>query len=130
LLKSTALLEELRRRVDVLFVPMSFAAGDRANMEMGFPSKLTDYMAVGIPLLVVGPPYSSVVKWARDYADVAEVIDNNDVVNWDAAIRRLVTNPAHRFKLGRAALTVGHHLFSHAAAQTQFARALSRSPSA
>jgi hypothetical protein len=44
------LLESLRRDVDVLFVPMSFAAEDSDNMKSGFPSKLADYTAVGLPL--------------------------------------------------------------------------------
>ena len=57
LLKSAELITRLRAEADALFVPMSFDAVDRANMEVSFPSKLTDYTAVGLPLLVYGPPY-------------------------------------------------------------------------
>src|SRR4029077_15062539 len=38
LLKSAELLTRLRAEADALFVPMSFEAVDRANMEISFPS--------------------------------------------------------------------------------------------
>jgi hypothetical protein len=53
---------------------MSFNAVDRANMEISFPSKLTDYTAVGLPLLIYGPHYCSAVQWARENPGVAEVV--------------------------------------------------------
>ena len=65
LLKSDELLRRLRADADVLFVPMSFAADDHDNMRMGFPSKLTDYTAVGLPLLIAGPADCSAVRWAE-----------------------------------------------------------------
>ncbi len=46
--KSERLIHHLRKEADVLFVPMSFSPEDRVNMEMSFPSKLTDYTAVGV----------------------------------------------------------------------------------
>ena len=57
LLKSHELIERLRAEVDVLFVPMSFEASDHANMRISFPSKLADYTAVGLPILIMGPAY-------------------------------------------------------------------------
>lgn len=69
------MIEELRARVDVLFLPMTFDSADRDNMMLSFPSKLADYTAVGVPLLIYGPPYSSVVRWARMLDGVAAVVD-------------------------------------------------------
>ncbi len=71
---SCDLILRLREEVDALFVPMSFTAADRCFSEFSFPSKLTDYTATGVPLLVQGPAYSSVVKWCEENAGVAEIV--------------------------------------------------------
>src|SRR5207253_6403 len=64
LLKSNDLIRRFRDEVDVLFVSMSFDAADRANVQLSFPSKLADYTAAGLPLLIQGPDYCSGVRWA------------------------------------------------------------------
>ena len=89
LLPSGELLERLRADADVLFVPMSFAAEDRSNMRMSFPSKLTDYTAVGLPLLICGPADCSAVRWAQANDGVAEVVTSEDAAAMRAAVDRL-----------------------------------------
>ncbi|HEX5966296.1 MAG TPA: glycosyltransferase, partial [Pyrinomonadaceae bacterium] len=69
------LINRLRHEVDALFVPMSFDARDRSNMEIAFPSKLADCTAIGVPLLIYGPSYCSAVQWARENSGVAEVVE-------------------------------------------------------
>ena len=122
LLSSAQLLEQLRSQADALFVPMSFAARDRDNMEMAFPSKLADYTATGLPLLIYGPGYCSAVAWARANPGVAAVVD--DEKELDATLLRLANDPAWRIALGRRALRVGRDYFSHQRAQDVFHRAL------
>lgn len=125
LLPSADLMHRLRADADVLFVPMSFAAADRVAMETNFPSKLTDYTSVGLPLLIQGPPTCSAVRWSAEHPGVAEVA-GDDGYQMSAAIRRLA-DPAHRVRLGERALLVGARSFSHASAQSQFYAALQRS---
>ncbi len=69
------LIERCRAEADFLYVPMSFDPSDRANMELSFPSKLTDYTAAGLPLLIRGPAWCSAVRWAKENSGVAEVIE-------------------------------------------------------
>ena len=52
LLTSSELLDRFREEIDILFVPISFDAADRANVEVNFPSKLTDYTAAGLPMVL------------------------------------------------------------------------------
>jgi glycosyltransferase involved in cell wall biosynthesis len=118
LLSSDQLLMQLRAEVDALFVPMSFAATDRVNMEMAFPSKLADYTAVGLPLLIYGPPYCSAVTWAQENPGVAEVVScEADLGN---AIALLAQNPSRRLALGARALEVGRQYFLHASIEQVF----------
>ncbi|HEU4509314.1 MAG TPA: glycosyltransferase [Pyrinomonadaceae bacterium] len=123
LLDADKLLMCLREEADALFVPMSFDAADRANMELAFPSKLADYTATGLPLLIYGPSYCSAVAWARENEGVAEIVESPADLN--AAIDRLANDRAHRLALGRRALDAGRKYFSHAQVQQTFIRALS-----
>lgn len=122
LLTAADLLNRLRNETHVLFVPMSFASSDRANMEMAFPSKLADYTATGVPLLIYGPAYCSAVAWARENPGVAEVVEAE--TDLAAAIDKLANNPDHRLLLGKRALDAGREYFSHACCQQQLHQSL------
>jgi glycosyltransferase involved in cell wall biosynthesis len=123
LLSPSDLIVRLRNEADVLFVPMSFTESERSNMEMAFPSKLTDYTATGLPLLIYGPHYCSAVRWAHDNPGVAEVVAEEDPTVLAAALQRLQS--AHtRVTLGERALEVGRTFFSCDAAQRIFHSAL------
>ena len=118
LLSWPELMRRLRDEVDALFVPMSFDVSDRSNMEMAFPSKLADCTAVGLPLLIYGPPYSSAVGWAKENAGVAEIVESQEGLA--PGVQRLVNDPASRVDLGREALSVGEKYFAHDAVQSVF----------
>ncbi|MDP3719098.1 MAG: hypothetical protein Q8T13_15145 [Acidobacteriota bacterium] len=112
-LSSRELMERLREEVDVLLVPMSFAPGDAGPVQLSFPSKLTDYTAVGLPLLITGPAHSSAVRWAREHPGVAEVVDVADFDSLAAAVGRLAGDTDYRVRLAARALEVGARMFSH-----------------
>ena len=124
LLKSDELLLRLCAEADVLFVPMSFAPEDHANMRMGFPSKLTDYTAVGLPLLIAGPADCSAVRWANEHPGVAEVVTEAEPDALGPAIDRLCGDSAHRVVLAQTAQQVGSRDFSAATAAAAFQSAL------
>ena len=123
LLTSSELLTTLRNEADALFVPMSFDPADRGNMEMAFPSKLADYTATGLPLLIYGPTYCSAVIWARENPGVAEVVESEpELAN---AINLLACYPDKRIALGARALAAGQEYFTHGRAQQLFHQSLS-----
>lgn len=128
MLRSADLIQRCRDEADVLFLPMSFAETDKTNMQLSFPSKLTDYTLMGLPLLIQAPHYSSVVRWTRDNPGVAEVVDTEDSRQLTAALQRL-KDPQHRIRLAVQALAAGNRFFSHTAAQTTFHVALQQFPS-
>ncbi|HET7286388.1 MAG TPA: hypothetical protein VFI71_02920, partial [Pyrinomonadaceae bacterium] len=123
LLPATELLTTLRNEADALFVPMSFDAADRVNMEMAFPSKLADYTATALPLIIYGPNYCSAVTWARENEGVAAIAESeSDLRN---AVALLANNPDKRIALGKRALTVGREYFTHDRARQVFHQSLS-----
>lgn len=128
MLRSDEVIARLRDEADALFVPMSFDPVDRANMELAFPSKLADYTATGLPLLIYGPTYCSAVHWAIDNVGVAEVVQSEDQSLLTQAIQRLADAPT-RAALGERALEVGRRYFTHGVAQRIFHNALAQSHS-
>lgn len=120
--------QTVREEVDVLYVPQSFDAEDRSNTELAFPSKLAEYSAAGLPILIVGPPYASSVRWARLNEGVAVVVDSRDLDSLTAAVAKLGADPAHRARLGCRALKASKATFSHATAEQIFCKALQQQP--
>ena len=127
-LPSVQLIERLKNEADVMFLPMSFAPQDRQNMEISFPSKLTDYTLTGLPLLIAGPNYCSAVRWTKENPGVAEVVETVDVALLQAAVDRVVENVPYRQRLAARALEVGRTYFSYETAQATFLSALGSSP--
>jgi len=107
------LVKLLRQETDVLFVPMSFGPEDRTNMEISFPSKLSDYSATGLPILIWGPAYCSAVRWAKENHGVAAIVETNIAEDLGNAVYQLLGDAKYRHQLGRTALTVGNSFFSH-----------------
>lgn len=123
LLRSSELIARLREEADLLFVPMSFRPEDQINMELSFPSKLTDYTSTGLPLLINGPDYCSAVRWALENA-CAEVVIEEGIKPVLGALNRLRTNLPKRFDLAARALAAGGHSFSFEAVSRRFKQAL------
>jgi len=114
----------LRERADALFVPMSFAGSDAENMRLGFPSKLADLTAVGLPIVIAGPENCSAVRWARQHAGVALVVTTLADGSLADALIALANDEGLRGRLAREALRVGAICFDHHHAQQRFFAAM------
>ncbi|MDI1335077.1 MAG: glycosyltransferase [Lacunisphaera sp.] len=102
----------LRQAVDALYLPMSFTASDRRNMEVCFPSKLVDYTMPGLPILVRAPAYSSIAHWLAGRPGTALAVETEDAAALCEAVRSLMTDAALWQRLGCAALAAGRECFS------------------
>jgi hypothetical protein len=118
-----ALRKALEEEADVLFLPMTFDPVDKQNMRLCFPSKLADYTAVGLPVLIYGPDYSSAVQWARENQGAAEVVVEAGVEPVRAALQRL-SDPELRRSLGRRSTELGARYFGYEAGTRLFMSAL------
>jgi hypothetical protein len=108
---SQKLVQQCRAEVHAMYVPMSYRPQDRPNAEVSFPSKLADYTAVGVPLIVDGPEYSSAVRWARENPGVAEIITDESVNALAEAVARIQQDPTHRLQLANEAIRLGQQYF-------------------
>jgi len=115
------LLEELRTKADLLFLPLSFSPADHIRMITSFQSKLADYTITGLPILIYGPEYASAVRWARQNQGVAEVVDTENAEALATALLRLRSDDALRGQLGKKSSEVGARIFSGETAASIFA---------
>jgi hypothetical protein len=126
LIASNDLIVRMREEADFVFVPESFSSGEiDHNMRIHFPSKLTDYTATGLPLLICGPAYCSAVRWAHTYAPIADVVTTPSIEDLDQAVFRL-SKAAYRKRLGAESLRVGNMLFSYKTSVELFQAAVCR----
>jgi len=118
---------DLEASADAMYLPMSYADEDRANVELCFPSKLTDYTAVGLPILVRAPVYGTATRWARENPEAAALVTAPDPASIVAAARRLIADAPYRQALAYGALAVGERMFGHRAVFKVFCDCLRQS---
>jgi glycosyltransferase involved in cell wall biosynthesis len=90
-----------QRAADVLFLPIAFDT-KRDVRRTASPSKLPEYLASGVPILVYAPPDSFIAKYAlaKGFAEVVTVADADELAR---ALRRVASNDALRTELLRRA---------------------------
>jgi hypothetical protein len=120
---SDELIRRLRAEADVLFLPMSFVDQEFA---VNFPSKLTDYTATALPILIWGPKESSGVKWAMMEPDAAVVVTDPGEHALSLVVSRLKNDEDWRARLGVAAAAAGLRYFSPESAKSTFYESLHR----
>jgi glycosyltransferase involved in cell wall biosynthesis len=90
---------------DILLLPYSFLESSRGAVETAFPSKTADYLAAGKPILVFGPKYSTVVRYASEEG-FAEIVDEFSPVALASSIQRIAFSRSYRETLATRALEV------------------------
>ncbi len=83
---------------------------------MGFPSKLTDYSAAALPILIHGPPWASAVQWALQEPDGALLVQETDPEPLKSALSKILRDPQFRLRLAQGAAAAGRKYFSAEAA--------------
>ena len=122
------LAEDLGKTASLLVLPVSFAPDQREAVERAFPSKLADYTAIGLPILIWGPESSAAVRWARTFPDAAEVVTEQSDEALREALRRLARSRELRQRLADGGIAAGQESFSLSAARERLFRVLKGLP--
>jgi hypothetical protein len=123
-LSSSELIKELRETADFLFVPLPFSPSDSIFVRTSFPSKLTDYTCVGIPMLFYAPEDSSLMQWAAQSGEAALCITSNSPVEMESAVNRLLLEPTLRWQLAQRSIEAGAKDFNYENAKNTFFKGL------
>jgi glycosyltransferase involved in cell wall biosynthesis len=102
-----------------IVVVMDFNAAFRRRMTTSFPSKMSDAMQLGLPIVVWGPEYCSAVQWARRGNRALCVTDPNPSA-LRQAVEELAASPWEHERLAKSAREAAAGDFDPERIQAQF----------
>jgi len=104
------LIPEVLQKAHILFLPLSFKAEQRGIVSTSLPTKFSEYLASGVPILVHAPPYATVTRFSKEY-DCALVVDEADLEKLLAGVKILLMDREARARLSRHAKFVAKEFF-------------------
>jgi glycosyltransferase involved in cell wall biosynthesis len=108
---------------DALLLPLSFDKAHQEIVSTSLPSKIGDYLASGVPVLVLAPPYATITRLARDEG-WAEIVDEPCPDHLICALDRLANDEDRRVELGSKARTIAYSRHDLAKRRSEFVSAL------
>ncbi|HEY4784822.1 MAG TPA: hypothetical protein VIH57_02180 [Bacteroidales bacterium] len=96
--------EKIKEECDAVILPYCFNEnGDYELYKTHFPSKLTEYLALGLPVIITGPQYATGVKWGLAHPDASITINTFDLKKYENAFIELKNNDTLRIQLSSKA---------------------------
>jgi glycosyltransferase involved in cell wall biosynthesis len=108
---SIELWDRVKSECDMVWLPYSHAADQRSLYETHFPSKLTEYLALGLPVAITGPAYASGVRWGLRHPEAVVTIADDTAERIRDAFAALRGDDDRRRQLAAAGLTAGRQDF-------------------
>jgi glycosyltransferase involved in cell wall biosynthesis len=76
---------------DAILLPMSFSEQKRHMSQFNIATKMSEYLASGVPILAVGPAYAAMIKYLKAH-EAAIIVESAD----EAAIRQAFAQLHHQ----------------------------------
>lgn len=64
---------------DAILLPISFSEKMRSMSEFNIATKMSEYLASGVPILAIGPPYAAMIKYLKQH-NAALVVESLDAL--------------------------------------------------
>jgi len=111
----------IQRDCDAVWLPYPNPAGAMERLyRYHFPSKLPEYLALGLPVIVSGPDYATGVRWARGRPAAVATASGRDHAELLGLFRRLAVDSAWRSQLAREGWAAGQQSFDPVMIRDQF----------
>ena len=117
---------ELLDNCDALLLPYPFGHEEATLYRTHFPTKLSEYYTLGLPVFLLGPADATGIRWGLDHPGSALVETSRDPARWRQALRQLKDDPSLRAQLATESQRIASLCFAPAASQEQFFEALTR----
>jgi glycosyltransferase involved in cell wall biosynthesis len=78
--------------------------GHQALYRTHFPSKLPEYLALGMPIIITGPTYATGVQWGVDHPHACLTVPSSSRQRFASALERLIENQEYRCRLASGAV--------------------------
>ncbi len=99
--------DQLKSECDLVWLPYSYSGELRSLYETHFPSKLTEYLALGMPTLITGPAYATGVRWGLRHPDAAVTLADERPEQIHEALVGLRASASLRQQLATGAVSAG-----------------------
>lgn len=76
------------RNYDAVILPISFLEKMRSMSEFNIATKMSEYLASGVPIIAVGPPYAAMIKYLREH-DAAIIVEEDKQADINFALETL-----------------------------------------
>jgi len=117
--------DEVKHECDAVVFPYLDPPGKMKRMySIHFPSKLPEYLALGMPILMVGPQSATGVRWAKRNPAAVSLLRADAPESWASSLRRLANNADFRSCLAASAWLAGREEFDPARIREGFTRFL------
>src|SRR6266571_2532308 len=104
--------DKVKRDADATLLVYSWSNDWRDLSETHFPSKLPEYLALEMPLMIVGPPYAAGVSWGLRHPEAAITITDQSEASFTGACSLLRESAAKRQELAASAVVSGEKDFA------------------
>lgn len=85
---------EIQHRADILFIPLAWNTKSQSIIDTATPTKMTDYLAAGKPILVHAPQSTFLVRYAKENK-FAAIIDEENIELLKSTIMRLTSDKSY-----------------------------------
>ena len=114
---------EIQKRADILFLPLAFNTEFPEVIKTSMPGKMGEYLASGRPILVHAPK-DSFLSWYFKINDCGLVVDTEDHLELEKAIKRIIEDKEFRENIVHNDLRCAQDDFSIEKARKNFFAAI------
>ena len=111
-------------RADFLILPYDFSPKSIQFIGYSMPTKATEYMISGTPVIIFAPEQTALVSYARKH-QWAKIVTDNNVIALSEAITSLTQNKAERESLAQTAIMLAKNNHSLSGVTNEFRNVLS-----
>jgi len=113
--------DAVKHECDAVVFPYLDPPGEMERMySIHFPSKLPEYLALGMPILMLGPECATGVRWVRRHAEAARLLRTDAPETWAGELRSLAADAGFRTQLAAGAAQAAMQEFDPARIREEF----------
>lgn len=127
-LSSSELVRQLHEEADLLLLLTSFEPDLMEVIRTQFPSKMVDYTAAAVPILVVAPEQSGIADYLQERPTAAQLVCGPSPDGVRAAVDSLAADPMEMLALARGAAQAGKEDFGYETSYRKFCGAMRAGP--
>ena len=105
---------------DAVILPYSSSERMKQLYSYHFPSKLPEYLALGMPVIITGPEYATGVRWGKRNPESVITCESENSKKLMALLQNLKTDAILREKMSNGAAEISRKEFNPSKIRARF----------